>query len=65
MSETDEITRKADELKQQAEHEPDTRIRGRLTRMAVRYLRIARSKAWAREHPASPSTLMDVFAKRD
>lgn len=65
MSESSELIQKADALKQQAEHEPDENIRKRLTRMADRYVHLAQSQAWSREHPASAATLAEVFIKRD
>jgi hypothetical protein len=65
MSESSDLIRKADELKQQAEHEPDANIRKRLMRMAERYIHLAQSQAWSREHPTSAASLAEVFVKRD
>jgi hypothetical protein len=65
MSDSSDLTHKADELRQQARHEPNKHIRWRLARMAVRYLRLARHLAWSREHPASAAQLAEIFTKRN
>ena len=65
MPDSADLIRKADELKQQAEHEPDRKIRQRLTRMADRYVHLAESQAWSREHPPSAADLADLFVRRD
>lgn len=65
MPDSSDLIHKADELKQQAEHEPDARIRARLMRMADHYIHLAQSQAWSQEHPASAAALADVLVKRD
>jgi hypothetical protein len=64
MPESSELIEKAEQLKQQAEHEPDAKIRARLVRMADRYVHLAQSQAWSREHPASAASLAEVFLGR-
>jgi hypothetical protein len=56
---------RADELKRQAEHEPDAHVRDLMTRMADRYVHLAQSQAWSREHPPSAASLAEVFVKSD
>ena len=65
MFESSDLIRKADELKQQAEHEADAKIRKRLTRMADRYVHLAQSQKWSQEHPTSAASLAEVFVKRE
>lgn len=65
MPESSDLVRKADELKQQAEHEPDAKIRARLQRMAGHYIHLAQSQAWSREHPASAAALGELFTSRE
>jgi hypothetical protein len=64
MPESSDLIQNAEQLKQQAEHEPDANIRARLLRMADRYIHLAQSQAWSREHPASAASLADVFVGR-
>lgn len=64
MPENFDLVQKANELRQQAENEPDPEIRAHLTHMADSYAHLARSQAWVREHPASASRLMEVFIGR-
>jgi hypothetical protein len=65
MLDTSELIQKAEDLKQQAEHEPDARVRDLMTRMADRYVHLAQSLAWSREHPPSPASLAEVLVSRD
>jgi len=64
MSNSSDLIQKADELKKQAKHEPNKRIRWRLARMAVRYVRLARHVTWWHEHPASAARLTEIFTRR-
>lgn len=65
MLDSSDLVRKADELKEQAKHEPDAAIRDRLLRMADHYVHLAQSQAWSREHPASAAALADVFVRSE
>ena len=65
MPDSSDLIRKADELKHQAEREPEGAIRQCLTRMADSYAHLAHRQAWTREHPPSAAALGELFAKRD
>jgi hypothetical protein len=65
MADRSDLIRRADKLRQQAEHEPDPGIRDRLIGMADRYVHLAESQNWSAAHPISVASLTDVFIKRD
>ncbi len=65
MLDTSELMQKSEELRRQAEHEPDTYIRELMTRMADRYVHLAQSLASSREHPPSAASLAEVLVKSD
>ena len=62
MTDSSELIQKAEQLRQQAAHEDDAAIRERLLRMADRYVHLAQSQAWSRDHPASAAGLAEVLA---
>lgn len=61
MPEHSDLIAQAEQLKQRAENEPDAKIKARLLRMADRYVHLAQSQAWSREHPPSAAGLADVL----
>jgi hypothetical protein len=63
MIDPSDLIHRANELRQQAEHESDQAIRDRLIRMADSYVHLAESENWAKAHPASAASLGDVFVK--
>jgi hypothetical protein len=65
MLDSSELIQKAEELRRQAEHEPDAYVRDLMTRMADRYVHLAQSLASSREHPPSAASLAEVFVKSD
>ena len=65
MTDSSELIQKADELKQQAAHEDDPAIRARLLRMAERYIHLAQSQKWSKEHPPSAAGLAEVLVGED
>jgi hypothetical protein len=60
-----DLIQRANELKQQAELEPDETIRDRLIRMAQHYNHLAESQLWSEAHPPTIAALSDVLVKRD
>ncbi len=65
MADRHDFLNQANELRQQAEHEPDEVIRARLQRMADHYVHLAGSQTWSEAHPANAASLGELFAKRD
>ncbi len=65
MPDSSELVQRAEELRRQAEHEPDAHVRDLMIRMADRYVHLAQSLAWSREHPPSAASLAEVFVKAD
>jgi hypothetical protein len=65
MNDRSDLIRQAEELRQQADHEPDPNIRDRLVRMADHYVHLAESKGWSEAHPTTVASLTEVFIKRD
>ncbi|HVX75340.1 MAG TPA: hypothetical protein VHB49_04380 [Bradyrhizobium sp.] len=65
MADRHDFLSQANELRQQAEREPDEAIRARLQRMADHYVHLADSQAWSQAHPADAASLGEIFSKRD
>ena len=65
MIDRSDLIRQANELRQQAEHEPDENIRNRLVRMADYYVHLADTESWSEAHPPTAASLGEVFSKRD
>ena len=63
MLDPSDLIDRANELRQQADHESDQGIRDRLIRMADTYVHLAESESWAKAHPASAAALGEVFLK--
>jgi hypothetical protein len=63
MLDPSDLVHRANELRQQADHEFDQAIRDRLIRMADSYIHLAESENWAKAHPVSVASLADVFVK--
>ncbi len=57
------LLRNADDLRQQADHEPDATIRDRLLRMAEHCVQLAAAEDWSATHPTSAASVGDLFAK--
>jgi hypothetical protein len=64
MADRSDLIRKANQLREQAQHEGDEPIRRRLLRMADYYARLADSQSWSEAHPPSVAALGDMFTKR-
>jgi hypothetical protein len=64
MTDRSDLTRRANEFRQQAEREADEGLRQRLIRVADQYDHVAESQAWSESHPADVSALAEVFTKR-
>jgi hypothetical protein len=65
MTDRSNLSRQANELRQQAELEADEQIRDRLLRMADHYAHLAESQADSEAHPPGPESLAEIFTKRD
>jgi len=65
MADRSDLIRQADDLRRQAEQEPDEKLRSRLKRMADHYVHLADSQSWSEAHPADVGSLSDLFTKRD
>jgi hypothetical protein len=63
MLDHSDLVDRANQLRQQADRETDKGIRDRLIRMADTYVHLAESENWAKAHPASAASLVDVFVK--
>jgi hypothetical protein len=64
MTDRSDLTRRANEFRQQAEREANEGLRQRLIRMAEQYDHLAESQAWSETHSADASALAAVFTKR-
>lgn len=65
MATHSDLIRQADELRLQAEREPDPKIRARLILMADSYVRIIEGERWSEAHPTSAASLGDLFSAGD
>jgi len=64
MKDPAELTKRANELKERAEHEQDQHVRERLLRMSGYYIEIAEHETWLISHPTSISSIGDVLTKK-
>ena len=64
MQDRSDLIRRANEIRQQAEHEADQNQRERLMHMADSYGRLADSQGWSEAHPTNVAALGDVFTRR-
>lgn len=63
MIDRSDLIRQANDLRQQAELEPNEQIRSALIRMADRYAHLAESQAQAEANPPTVATLGEIFTK--
>ncbi|MCK1478207.1 hypothetical protein ABIB06_002077 [Bradyrhizobium sp. LB8.2] len=64
MIDPSDLTRRASELTELADHEDDPGTRQRLLRMAKYYLEIAEIEQWAATHPTSIASIGEIFVKK-
>ncbi|MGA7803858.1 hypothetical protein [Bradyrhizobium sp.] len=64
MADRSDLIREANQLREQAQHEADEELRGRLLRMANHYTHLADSLNWSEAHPATVAALGEMFMKR-
>src|SRR5215471_6058200 len=60
MTDRSDLIRRADDLRRQAEHEPDEKLRRRLLRMANRYVHLADSQSWSQAHRADVGSMSEL-----
>lgn len=65
MADRHDFLNLANELRQQAEREPDEVVCRHLQRMADHYVHLADSQTWSQAHPVSATSLGELFIKRD
>lgn len=65
MTEHNDLVRRADELRQQAETENDQTIRDRLVRMAEHYTHLADSQTQAHARAPNVASLGEMLTRRD
>jgi len=65
MTDHSDLIRRADDLRRQAEHELDEKLRRRLLRMADRYVHLADSQSWSQAHRADVGSMSELSTKRD
>jgi len=64
MKDPAELIKRASELKERADNEPDPEIRDRLLRMSGYYIEIAEHESWLLSHPISIASFGDILVKK-